>query len=333
MDSPQDLAFRAILNFANELHTIFGPTGQSMTKSQIPFAAYHRLLGFLRFTDIDSINRVIGGFTKFLILYDEDIVSGRMALPTTARVEYTDKAYIDIGRMYSTADDDTKTAIRKHLLNISAIIFKSEEKKKLLMTMLAPTPASGGGGGDAPTIDSILKSVPGLSDGSKESNILKDVMSKVSDAASTTDASNPAEAIKSILSSDAITNLLGGMTDGSNDLDFGKLSGTIQSLMGAFMGGSGGGLASMFTGMSALTGGGTKAKDSIEKDLEIMKASKKSKRAPRPKTTGSAAKDVDASTPPSTTSSSTSASTKCDGDGCEVPVRKVKKATERHSKT
>jgi hypothetical protein len=258
MDSPQDRAFRAILNFVNDLWSAFS------SREVTPLALYHRLLQHVKFTDKDAINRFLGGFFMFVSTHDPEIVGGGMTLAPTASIAYSERAFIDIGRLYHRADSETKKAIRNHLLNISAIMMPTEDKNAKLKEAVASTGAS-----TTPSSVAEMSSAAGVDDSSAESKLVKGILAKVEDATKSVDASNPTAAITSLFSSGVMTDLFGSMQASveSGDVNPQKLLGTIQQVMGSFMGGiggdsasgAGGGMGNMFSGIMGMMAGTGKA--------------------------------------------------------------------------
>ena len=99
-----------------------------------PLALYRRLIEHIKFTDADSINKVLSGFRQFLVPYEDAIINNNLgAIPRGTTIKYGEgkTAYLEIQKyIYQTRhDSETREAIRQHLVTISAIL--EPDRKKL----------------------------------------------------------------------------------------------------------------------------------------------------------------------------------------------------------
>lgn len=249
MDSPQDRAFRAVLNFVSDLWSVFSSSEIS------PLALYNRLTGHVKFSDKEAIKKFLGGYFMFFSLYETEVVNGTMHLPSDARITYSDKVFIDIGRLHSRADADTKKAIRNHLLNISTIMAPTDEKRAKLQEAVsgittAPRTSSTEGESSIP--------LPGLSGTDNESKFVKSLLSDIESAAKSADTANPAAAMASLFSNGKMGDIFNSIQTKveSGELNVEKFGTIIKDVVGSFTGmmGSDSSMGSMFGGLASMFG-------------------------------------------------------------------------------
>ena len=87
-------AFNAVITFVNDLWEVFGSA-----KKVSPLALYRRLIEHIKFTDADSINKVLSGFRQFLVPYEDAIINNNLgAIPRGTTIKYGEgkTAYLEI---------------------------------------------------------------------------------------------------------------------------------------------------------------------------------------------------------------------------------------------
>lgn len=207
-------AFSAIVDFVNDLWSL----NDSNQKS--PLALYHRLLQHIKFTDVDAIEKAVGGFRNFFAIHMNSIIKDIDSIPRDTRIDYgTSKiAYIEIQKYIhlSRNDETVKNCIRKHLLTISAII----------------TP-------DQKTISELEKKLETLSIDSDttEGKFVTNMMAKAKSTMEKMDTSNPAAAITGLFQSGILTDMISGLQQGvgTGQMDPRKLFGTMQTAMNSLL--------------------------------------------------------------------------------------------------
>jgi hypothetical protein len=197
----------AIHSFVNDLAEVF--VGEA--KHFRPLELYCYLINKTNIGHYGATAKHAEAFTAFCIANREAIVSKKQDLFSQTIISYSNKVYIDIEAIFEGADADCQNAIWKHLLKISALVDPAGRAKEVLRQ--SGKGESTGGGAEA--------------------NLLTDIISKVEEHVDPN--ASPMEAVSSMLQSgiftDLISNMNGGMQDGS--LDLSKLMGTVQSMVGS----------------------------------------------------------------------------------------------------
>ena len=148
-----------------------------------------------------------------------------------------------MGLIFQNSDKYETETIWKHILAITAIIDPSSKAKDLLRDSLKGSGA--------------------------EKNFLSDIINKVESNVNH-DASNPMEAVSSIMSSGVFTELMGGMSNGlqNGELDIGKLLGAVQGMvtsLGTMSGGAGS--PENMPDLGAMVGQMTNMMNNLQKDV------------------------------------------------------------------
>lgn len=115
-------AFNAIVSFVNDLWDAFGNV-----KKATPLALYHRLIEGIKFTDKESIKKVVEGFSSFLRQHELSILKGDFeSVPQGTVIAYgTNKRIcIEIQTFFyrSRNDKDALEVMKRHLLTIGMIL-------------------------------------------------------------------------------------------------------------------------------------------------------------------------------------------------------------------
>lgn len=200
--SNEDLiAYKTITSFVNDLCDGYGDTYHSLK-------LYNRLLQKTTLSNSHSIRKHISVFRNFSIEYRDDILNNNLSPKLSqSKIVYSDRVYIDIGRILKNSDKQTLILIFKHLLSISALLDPIGKAKEVLKKMLNSENVNDEGG------------------------IFNDIFSKISD--NINPESNPMEAIGSILNSGVFTDIINTVSKKMEDgkLDLGKLMGGMQNMM------------------------------------------------------------------------------------------------------
>jgi hypothetical protein len=217
------LGFKAISNFTCELSELFGDKQKSLK-------LYARLIKATTLNHDVAIKKHFDAFRKFCI-ENRDAIMEKNHANLTGNVTYSDRVYINLINIFQHADAETKSAIWKHILIISALVDPAGKAKQVLREQQENKESSGG------------------------ADFLSNLISKVEAHIDTDANANPMQAVQSIMASGVFTELVGGMNDGLSNgtLDIGKLMGTVQGMMGAMNGG--GGSAPDMAGMMGMLSG------------------------------------------------------------------------------
>ena len=202
------LIFKAISGFVKDLSDLYG-------KKQHSLNLYRRLIEKTSIIHEQAISRNIEIFRKFCIANREALQNTDNEKFEENIIRYSDKVFIDISDIFESADNDSRQAIWKHLLTISAFVDPGSNAKKMLKEMAAESKNKGGTGKEEDFLSSIIQKVEGSID---------------SESAS----ANPMAAISSIMTSGIFTDLIGSMQNGieSGELNIEKMLGTVQSMLG-----------------------------------------------------------------------------------------------------
>lgn len=198
------LAFKAIFSFINDI-------GEIYKNKQKSLCLYYRLINKTTFNNTLAIKKNIDIFKTFIETNNQAIINKNINLFNKNTIEYSDNVFINIVHILKLSKDDgNEDCIWQHLTTILAILDPSKGAKKLLKNK------------ESINIDS---------DGSLESNFLKDIVNKVE--TNIDPAQNPAEALNSVMSSGILTDLMTSMTSGmeNGELNLGKLMGSVQNMV------------------------------------------------------------------------------------------------------
>jgi hypothetical protein len=201
--------FNSIYNFVKELDILF-------TNEQHSLKLYNHLLSKTKLSHTDPIRKHISGFRDFCIVNRDGIKEMNHSLFVTSSVVYSDNVFIDMKHIFSISEPHNIPIIYKHLLVLSALLDPTGNAKD------------------------ILKQLKESESCGKESDLLKNLISKIEDNMDPN--APPAASIASVLQSGVFTDMMTGLTSGMSDgsLDMSKMFGVIQSVMSG-MGDEGGG--------------------------------------------------------------------------------------------
>lgn len=194
------IGFNAICQFVHDMSEVFG-------KRHKPLRLYDRLSSQTKISHTEAIKKHITVFHDFCVSNREAILSKDENKLSQRKISYSDRVYIDMGFVFSIADNENKPVIWQHLLTISAIIDPSGRAKEVLK-------------------DNEKKDL------TKESDFLANMVSKLENTIKPD--SNPNDAIASIMQSGIVGDLLNEMRSGK--LDVQKLMGSLQSTIGSMQG-------------------------------------------------------------------------------------------------
>lgn len=201
--------FKAITNFVDDLWEVFG-----VERAVTPLALYRRLVQVLK-PDDERIAIVVQGFEDFFEEHESKILGNdinNIPFGTVIRFGNSDKICIDIQKILYQSDKETTNIIRQHLITISALINPDESK-----------------------LDELSKTMEMLNidTGTKEGQLISDLVKESSNAMENVDTANPMSAIMGLMQSGVMTNLMSGLQNGveSGELDMSKMMNMVTGLL------------------------------------------------------------------------------------------------------
>lgn len=189
------IAFKTISNFVNDLASVFGKKNHSLK-------LYRRLINKAQITHDKAIKKHLDAYSKFCVANREAILEQDETKLIEPKINYSDKVFIDMSKIFPESDKETKPVIWQHILTISAILDPHNKAKE------------------------VLKKVTEKSTGT-EADFLNGLMDKIQQSGA---GNNPMEAVGSILQGGGINDLVNSMQSG--DFDIGKLVGMVQGMVG-----------------------------------------------------------------------------------------------------
>lgn len=215
-------AFGAIAAFVKDLWDAFGNP-----KEATPLALYNRLVEHIKFTDKESIEKSVAGFSTFLGSYENDLMKNTLDnIPRDTKISYgvSGKVYIDIQKfIYQTRnDEETREILRQHLLTIGTILNPNKAKIAELERSVQPR-----GTGSL-----------NLDTGTKEGQFLTKIMGKAQGAMQDVNTDDPMQAMFGIMKSGVLQDMISGIQEGikSGEMSTQGLLGSMQSAISSMSG-------------------------------------------------------------------------------------------------
>ena len=216
------LAFRAIKELISDLRELY-----SNPKS--PLALYNRLIQHIKDNEQGpGINKCISGFVNFFDTHAKHLDSVELMMekiPRGTTIPYgtSDKVFIEIQKFLHLADEESREAIRMHLLTIATIMEPDETALNNLDTATATSRS----------LQKDLLTRMGLDADSKEGTFISDTMAEIQESMKDCKTDDPTAAIMGLMP--MIPGIMGKLRDGVTDgsIDMTKL---ISSMGGAFTG-------------------------------------------------------------------------------------------------
>lgn len=195
------MAFKAISSFIKDI-------GEEYNIQQKSLALYMRLIEKTTLFNEESIHKHLNIFKEFCKLNKDAINNKDKDKIKSTTITYSSRVFININHILKISSSENEDIIWQHLLTISAILNPSSGAKKKL--------------------ENYKKE-----ENQNEDNFLKNIVEKVEDNINP-DSANPTDAIKNVMESGILTDLMGSMTSGmeNGNLDLGKLMGSLQNMMG-----------------------------------------------------------------------------------------------------
>jgi len=220
LEARELLAFRAISCFVLD-------TAELYRRQQRSLALYERLVEKTNFAHARPIRKHVSVVTTFCAANRDAIAQKDTGLMVCDKFKYSERVYIDVKKLLESADSDNATKIWQHLLTIAAIVDPNSGALDKLKALEEGTKAEE----EIGIADELL----GSRSGSREDDLLRDIITKVEETVGggSNRPADPADAMKSMMTSGALTGLMASMTQGmeKGELDFGKLMGSINGMM------------------------------------------------------------------------------------------------------
>lgn len=191
------LTFKAICNFVNDLAEVFGSKHK-------PLKLYKRLINQTQIAHDQAIKKHITIFHDFCTINRDAIFEQDSSKLISKIISYSSRVYIDMSIIFRLSDSETTPVIWKHFLTISAFVDPTGNAKNILR-----------------------KNVDEKKSSLNETEFLSNMITRFEDTIKP-DAS-PADALRDIMSSGMMTDLVNNMQSGN--LDLGKLMGAVQTMV------------------------------------------------------------------------------------------------------
>lgn len=199
LSQTQLLVFNAVNSFVKDLNIEFGPQQHSL-------ALYARLIEHMNLSKEKAITNVVQGFSTFIGNNQTAIETQNESELTSEKIVYSDKVFICIKPLFTTADSQSKDVIWKHLLTIYGILYPDSQAKEILRKMNSETKSP----------ESVLIS-----------NMVQKIVPHLNP-----EETNPMQAIMGLMSSGVFTELIGTMQKGMDEgnMDMNSLLGQVTSM-------------------------------------------------------------------------------------------------------
>jgi len=211
MDDQKLELFNSIATFVSDLNTGFG-------KKYKPVALYNRLIEKTTLKHEEAIERHINAFRTFFDR-NPDFVKTKQ-ITNNSLISYSDRVYLDIGKILHRSDHDSHEFIYQHLVTIYSLIYLGTEKSKEALNILQNCQQS-------ESLPSDMLSELNLPD-SKEGDFLKHTISQMSQQI---DMNNPMGSMMNMMSSGFLNNF---MSDMQNQMENGNIE--VSNLLGTVTG-------------------------------------------------------------------------------------------------
>ena len=174
MDTQTTSVFERIVEFVNDLNTVFGKTHKNI-------GLYNRLLEKTTVSNEKPVLKHVSIFKDFL---SENIeaLKARSSDKLNGKIVYSERVNLDISVLLSEGDSNTCSAIWQHLLTINAILFPTSEA----LTLLQSEP--------------------------EDTDFIKEIIDTVSNSIDPSSSSDPMTLAMELMSSGKLTGIVSSMT-------------------------------------------------------------------------------------------------------------------------
>jgi hypothetical protein len=220
MDDQKLRVFNSIASFVQDLDTGFG-------KKYKPVALYNRLVARTTFRDATAVDRHINAFRTFFSSNPKYIQSKNLA--TVARISYSDRIYLDVGRILSKTETDAHKHIHQHLMTIYSLMNIGTRQGREALETLKKTSE----GSDANSDDYGEELDLNLPD-TTEGNFIKETLTDMTEQfKNMEDDANPMMMMSNMMQSGFFTKFMGDLQTkfSSGEMDIRSLMGTVTNVI------------------------------------------------------------------------------------------------------
>jgi hypothetical protein len=218
MEQQRERTFKAIVAFIQDLDTGFG-------KRYKPVALYYRLISRTTLEDATAIDRHINAMRTFFT-NNQNYIRDR-TLVGDARILYSERIYLDIGRILSKTDSDDHKVIHQHLITIYSLMYAGTKAGQEALERLKTN--------DPQMFENLPDlNIPDTAAGDFVKESLTDLQNCFTGMETNPESMpNPVEMIQTVLQSGVFTKMATNLQD---KLSTGKMTpaglfGTVQSVM------------------------------------------------------------------------------------------------------
>jgi hypothetical protein len=217
MDDYNIKIFKAISNFIQDLNNGFG-------KKYKPVALYNRLVEKTTTNDIDAINRHISSFKAFYNNNKDYIKTQK--LENNAKISYSERVYLDIGKILSKIDKDAEIVIHKHLATIYTLINIGTKEAEQTLQLLKEKQSK------EEDNDILDINIPNTTEG----KFIKDTLNELTEQFSNLDTSedvNPMVLMSNMMQSGFLTKFMGNLQNkfSNGEMDIKNLITTVTTVI------------------------------------------------------------------------------------------------------
>jgi hypothetical protein len=208
--------FNAISNFIQDLNTEFG-------KKYKPVALYNRLVEKTTMDDVEAINRHIASFKTFFTNNNEYVKTKK--LENNAKIIYSERIYLDIGKILSKIDEQAGDIIHKHLATIYSLINIGTKEAEQALQLLKENATE-------ENKDMLDINIPDTTEG----KFIKDTLNELTEQFSSMDTSqdvNPMVLMANMMQSGFLTKFMGNLQTkfSSGEMDIKNLLTTVTGVI------------------------------------------------------------------------------------------------------
>ena len=216
MDDQKLRVFNSIASFVQDLDTGFG-------KKYKPVALYNRLVARTTLRDTTAVDRHINAFRTFFSSNPQYIQSKNLA--TVARISYSDRIYLDVGRILSKTETDAHKHVHQHLMTIYSLMNIGTRQGREALETLKQTSEDDGDDGEKLDLN-----LPDTTEG----NFIKDTLTEMTDQfENMEEGANPMMMMSSMMQSGFFTKFMGDLQTkfSSGEMDIRSLMGTVTNVI------------------------------------------------------------------------------------------------------
>lgn len=222
MDDHEVLAFRAICNFIKDMDDVYGD-------KNFPLRCYATLMERTGLVHETPIRKHIALFRSFIEENETAIFSQDDGGFSGMEIRYSEKVYINLKEIFSTADESSRSGLWSHLLTICAILRPETDAKQILKKLQ-----------EQERINSQNKASKDTTTNNPSADMFGDMFKKVFQTIGNQDLqnSNPMDMMQNIIQSGVMNDLFSQFTkcseggaDGKSTPNLGEMFQSIQGMM------------------------------------------------------------------------------------------------------